>query len=834
MAKTRFIQNAFTSGVLSPLLKGRIDLPQYYQSLEIAKDWVLLPQGGIRRRPGTEFVDIAPPVLTRNTTLVTVPEGGTAANVNDGNDATISITTTNISTLNPYVVAKFDLGTATFIEVVDVRGIFLTSLTSTEFVVQHSDDDVTFTTAATVPLIGIAGQDFRLAVQSSHRYWRLARIGSTDLSTDKVTLSEFNLWEKTSTLSNVKLKDFSIESDRQYLLSFTDTNVRIYRKSTREHVADIRMPFLSAEVSAIRDTHSESVILLFHKDHASVRIVNLGTDTDWSTDIVPFINVPQFDYDDVNSPTPTSEVQVMTFVAFVPGDTFQIDIEGVLSKNITFAGDSSTDERTSTAENIRKNIQDMPVTGETGVAVVRTGALVYTITISGESTKAFKLFSAFATSGTGTKTITFTQTVEGVARKEDIWSTARGWPINSCFYDGRLVLGGTKAKQQSLFLSKAGVAFDFDIGEGDANDAIFVTISSRKLNNIVDVFPGRDLQIFTSGSEFVVNVAPITPENIFIKPETSHGSLNLEAKEIDGATIFADRNGKSIKEFLFTDKERAYITNDASVLSPELIRSPVDLAILGGTSSDDANWIFMVNADGSATILNTLRSQDINGFTEWTTSGSIKDVSVVDDELFMVNKRTVGGVESFFIERWDFEHYVDNGLTQTNVAPLTEIDGLDHLEGATVKVSAIDPNNVLGVIVLDDRIVSGGKIILASNETQYAKIQVGLPYIPTLKPMPVSTNVGSGPNAMRIKKIIRVNLRIKDTSGLTFDGEPLPVRSFAEADDSPLDSFPALTTGVINDLFPSLGWDVDEMPVFTAEDATPVTILNIEYEVESS
>ncbi|MDX1739087.1 MAG: hypothetical protein R3261_12670, partial [Alphaproteobacteria bacterium] len=37
------------------------------------------------------------------------------------------------------------------------------------------------------------------------------------------------------------------------------------------------------------------------------------------------------------------------------------------------------------------------------------------------------------------------------------------------------------------------------------------------------------------------------------------------------------------------------------------------IAIIGGTASEDANWVFIVNDDGTATVLNTLRSQDING-----------------------------------------------------------------------------------------------------------------------------------------------------------------------------------------------------------------------------
>jgi hypothetical protein len=56
MAKTRFIQSSFVSGELSPLLKGRIDINQYYQAVETADNVVIVPQGGMRRRPGTSFV----------------------------------------------------------------------------------------------------------------------------------------------------------------------------------------------------------------------------------------------------------------------------------------------------------------------------------------------------------------------------------------------------------------------------------------------------------------------------------------------------------------------------------------------------------------------------------------------------------------------------------------------------------------------------------------------------------------------------------------------------------------------------------------------------------
>ena len=60
MAKSRFVQNNFVSGELSPLMRGRTDINQYYQGLQKANNVVLVPQGGVKRRPGTEYIDTAP------------------------------------------------------------------------------------------------------------------------------------------------------------------------------------------------------------------------------------------------------------------------------------------------------------------------------------------------------------------------------------------------------------------------------------------------------------------------------------------------------------------------------------------------------------------------------------------------------------------------------------------------------------------------------------------------------------------------------------------------------------------------------------------------------
>ena len=84
MPKSQFQQTSFASGELSPLLKGRTDLEQYYQGAQQAEGVVIVPQGGVKRRPGTQFIDVALRGNTRQTAVnPLMPNGGTAALLND-------------------------------------------------------------------------------------------------------------------------------------------------------------------------------------------------------------------------------------------------------------------------------------------------------------------------------------------------------------------------------------------------------------------------------------------------------------------------------------------------------------------------------------------------------------------------------------------------------------------------------------------------------------------------------------------------------------------------------------------------------------------------------
>ena len=845
MAKSHVLQNSFVSGELSPIVKGRTDLDQYYQGMETAENVVTVPQGGVKRRPGLKFVDEAVQIGDRILHTPTMANGGNGVLINDGSTATSTTTTNNIGTTQSYIIAEYLYSPAKDVGFIDVLNVALVGGSATD----------------SVPLLievivdgqwtEIYNKNITQNQQNMRVYAGLITTGvrirlnnTGNFPASKVFLSEFNVSIKdTGTTSSLFMYPFEIGFDDQYLLVFTKGNCRIFNVDNLTGDVVLQQD-LKTDLNNVQPRNiavNENIALLFYFGNAPKRIVFNDFDSQdnlvqFAYDQPTFTNIPQFDFNDVSSPTPTNEIQVMTLSHgsghdWEDGDRFQIDIEGVLSKNISFAGDANTDQRNSTVFNIQKNLQEMPIFGETGIAVARTGTRQYTITISGESTKAFELFSGFPTLGDGNNSVTFTKSQTGSPRSEDIWSATRGYPRSGIFTLGRLWLGGTRDKPQSILASKSGALLDFLVKEGDDDEGIFVTINGEN-NTISAISPDRGVQVFTTGSEY--KLTGNTPGDISLEQQTQYGS-GSNVVSLDGATLFIDRNGRTLRQYLYNFNEDAYRSVDMSVLASHIIdkkRFRVSgLAAASSRTSEDANFIFVINDDGTAVICNTLREQDIIGFTRINqervsgSTGIFRRVCTVANRIFTATQ--VGS--AFIVCVFDEDHLMDESIQRSAPHATTEA-GFYHLAGQTVQV-------VIGNSVLPSRAVSAtGDITLTTSEAALTGIlEVGKNFSVKVKTMPINSRAAnSSQNVLRQKRVDRMNLRVHNSAGVSIDGNLVPVRSFGDSGNSPLNSSLVPTSGIIEDNNGGNGWDREVAPLITVDGPTPFHLQAISYEVSSS
>ena len=889
MARSNFVQNKFVSGELSESIKARTDLEQYYQGMEIATNVVTTPQGGVKRRMGSEFVDVPQGKTVRMTnnffSSSNVKTGSSVSDLDDNDTSTVVEFDGIGSNANVVIWQNTFSNTPTFnktVSFIDLVGIkFSEDVTSTEFLLESStdgstwgaDDTVNVQQSIAVPKITNFEQNMRLRVDIPvsttggadtfvRRYWRLVRRASTPLGTAFMSIQDVNFFElDTVNLSeDYKLHKFEVSKDDSFLLFFQPSNLRIFRVTATgtTYLQDINHGLGTNYPNRVAS--NENVLLLFNKNVAPRRLVyNFNNDGLFYYDTPTFTNIPRYDFDDRNSPTEVAAVHVVTFHNnFVAGDKYQLEVDGVLSKEIVYHGDADTDEQTATARAMQVNLQDMPVFGDSGITVARTGTDEYTVTMAGDSANDYPLMTGFGT--TNSHPITFNGYTQGRDTKEPIWSATRGYPNLGVFAEGRLWIGGTRDKPQVLLASQAGFYFDFKVDRGEATEGFLFTINGSK-SAIVDVTGGRGVTVFTEGAEY--SITGNTPATLDAQQQTQHGSFseNVPTLALDGTTLFVDRNGRTLRQFIFDYREEGFRSVDMSVLSSHLINSPVDMDAVTAVSADDANYVFVINADGTAIVMNTLRDQDITGFTKFDQirvavdgseiqgsntnfAGSIdkyKQVVSVNNVLHVLSQ--TGGFATdayeFTLSRLTLDHLMDISV---KFAPSSSPDGngnyhpqyltgTKHLSGNQLI------NVVAGNSVLPPRYAAQYANVVELTDAERklnATIEVGRNFVPTVKPMPLSTIMANGDNIqMALKRVDRMNLRVINSAGVNIDGVAVPVREFGDASSSPLNTSLVPTTGIIEDNNGGNGWGREVVPKITVPDPTPFHLLAIDYEISS-
>lgn len=402
---------------------------------------------------------------------------------------------------------------------------------------------------------------------------------------------------------------------------------------------------------------------------------------------------------------------------------------------------------------------------------------------------------------------------------EDIFSAGRGWPECGTFHQSRLWIGGLASRPATFIASKIGDFFNLDQGTSLDDEAIVATIDSDQVNAIHQMVSGRALQILTSGAEHVITGDPISPKSIGREEQTRRGIKRfVPTTEVDGATIFIQRQGAALRRFIFVDAEQAWRADLASLLAPHLILDPIDVAARKTARQDDADRILMVNAVGTITVLTTLQTQEVTAFTRWETPGIVRSVAaLLSGEVFFAVLRN-GSVR---IEAWSETSLLDASKRRTEpTTPFNVMSGLAHLEGQ--QVSVIADGAFLGTFT-----VSGYSVTLPR---QALDVEVGLPFDVTVQTVPVEPRDQSGSLIGRRSRIHKITARVLDTGFFTVNGHPAVVRGVGTAPVAPLDSAPPIVTGDVT-LRGLLGWKERHEIVITQPTPQPFELLGLAYDM---
>jgi hypothetical protein len=735
MARFIDFQTNFSTGELDPLLRARVDIPQYENALAKATNVIIQPQGGVRRRPGTKHIFELP-----NT------ESESAANG-------VRLISFEFSVDDSYM---------------------LCFVTGRMYVVKNG---------ALVTNINGSGNDY--------------------LTVSSIT---------------------------------------------------------GAMLSSICWTQSADTLIVVHPDLSPIKIVRGATDATWTATTITLDSIPKYAFT-LTTPTLVSAAATLTpsavsgnitltasAASFNPGRSGTAQGGGATSI-ILDASASSTDDI--------YNGATITITGGTGAGQVRTisdyvgatdSALVSVAwTTVPNNTSTFTINSHLVdqyinatpqgrvritkvNSETVCEAITeypFFNTTAIAAGSweletgyEDVWSDSRGWPRSVSFHEGRLYFGGSKSRPSTIWGSKVALFFDFKPTEFLDDDAVEATLDTNQLNIIVDIISGRDLQVFTTGGEFYVpqqGTDPITPLTFTFKQVSRNGSrIGTRVEALESGSLFVQKQGKSLNEFLFSDTQLTYVTQRISLLSGHLLKEPTRLALRRATSTDEGDLLLITNeTDGTMAVYSILRSQQIVAPSEFTTDGEFLDVSVDVTNIYTVVKRVFNGTTRYFLELFSDSRFTDcafiGGVSNTAT-------GLPHV-GKSLNVICD------GVPQGDETVSNEGSVTFDRAST--SSYEVGLPMTVYLKTMPVEVKLQSGTRVGFKKRIVEVNVIVNQSQHLNINNQPVP---FQNLDNPLLDIAIAPFTG-IKRLNGIRGYSRDAVIEVTQTLPLKMTLLGLEYKV---
>ena len=584
--------------------------------------------------------------------------------------------------------------------------------------------------------------------------------------------------------NGMKLIPFEFSTTQSYMLLFVHNRMYIFKN--KELVTNINSSgndylttTIGSTVLATMDhTQSADTLIVVQEDMAPKKIVRGGAHNSWTISDISFEFVPKFNF----TASETTINQTITPSA----------VDG----NITITAGGNV----FASGNVNQYIE-----ANDGMGRARITRFVSATSVEAVVEIPFFNTSAIASGGTF---------IDG--GYEDSWSGSKGYPRTCTFHEGRLYFGGVKSRPNTIFASRVARFFDFNPGEALDDDSIELTISTDSTNAITGMFSGRDLQIFTKGGEFFLpqsTLDPITPTNVVVNGATRRGSKEgIKPVGAESGTLFIQRAGKSLREFLFSDVELSYISNNISLLSSHLLKSPSDMALRKATSTTDGDLLLIVNeTDGSLATYSILRGQNVIAPSLSTTDGEFVNVGVDVDQIYFTIKRSISSSDKYYVECFNDDNTTDSAKLYSGGSKpsTTTVTGLSHLEGKTVKVIADDQMQL-------DKTVSSGQITLDAVPTTY--VEIGLNYTPTIKTLPVELKLSSGNIVAQKKRIVEATANLYLSQNLTLNGNDL---LFVAGD---------FFTGKKRKK-PMLGYDRDGQMTFSQSAPLFFTLLGVEYKV---
>lgn len=788
----------FTAGELSPRLAGRTDIDKYANAAKLLYNAHPVIHGGAVRRAGMLFAKAAKFAASKARVIPFVFSKDAA-----------------------YILEFGDL----YVRVFSPNGVYLVEIVSPYTAAQAQDVDYT------------QGADTMFLWHASIAPQRLRRFSDTvwDLSATPFTVQPFDeqghalaanltLSATSGTITATASAAVFLPSDvgRNLVSSAGIGVVTAYTDTTHVTVL-VSTAFLSAALASGAwnlDVSPQGFLKPAAKDPAGSVITVAGAVTRAAT------------------LTLTAKTGAITITAsaavFVPGDAGLVLYAD--SGQVTLAYTNATTLTGTTTSDFLGVSYPAGSWGITGSVFRAEDAGKY-MRLNGGLAKITAFSSASSVTATILTALSNTTAIPPLAwsLEANVWSAANGYPRTGTLFEQRLWAAGSTKYPQTIWGSRTGLYLDFTKGVVDSDGCIF-TIASDEINPISFLAAARAILVHSYGGEFSMqgNVGkPITPTNVQIKPESTHGSKTVRPLNVGKECLYVQRAARKLRAMSYSFTTDGFVSPDLTVLAEHITYSGI-VAMAWQQEPDLLLWIVL--ADGSLASCTLDRDQGVIGWAHHYTEGAVESVAVIPvgafEQVWVVVRRTVNGAVVRYIEYLDttfapalpaavdpnayppvtaaplYGTTVDCGIVVDNAAGQTTFTAA-HLIGKSVDVVA--DGSFMGVFVPD----SSGNFTLP--RASYRTL-IGLHFKSKITLLTPEVGTGTGSAQGNSMRTAETTLRFLNTIGAqVLDGEgraqDVPFRHFGLA---VLDKPPSLFTGTVR--VEMLGWERGRSEISIVQD----------------
>lgn len=413
------------------------------------------------------------------------------------------------------------------------------------------------------------------------------------------------------------------------------------------------------------------------------------------------------------------------------------------------------------------------------------------------------------------------------------WNGTKGYPSAAGFYEDRMVMAGSKGLPQTFWTSKTGDYYNFGVSIPSVDDdAITATLNGGQMNGIKAIIAFGEMILLTAGGEYKVSGGgkPITGSNVLSQPQEYRGVSDVSPVTVGSRIVYVQQQGNIIRDLAYSYDVDKYTGDDLNLLASHLFDGHKIISMTYQQIPNSIIWC--VRDDGLLLGLTYIKEQDVYAWHQHQTSdGEFISVCSIggrtEDQLYAVIER--GG--RYYVEMLANrdastdvadQFYVDSGISYSG-EPVTEITGLEHLEGYKVAILA-DGN------VLPEQLVDDGKVVLGNA---YSKVQVGLPIDAVLRSLPIEFQGQDGTYLSRKKRIAAINIMLKDSRGGLYGINEKQLDEIKWRSTENYGEPIKLQTGKFKIAVPSSTWSETQQVIIKQPLPLPLTVLAMVPEIEA-